>query len=164
MNQSRPDVDATLYRQLLSRFATGVTVITTRNEAGVPVGMTASSLTSVSLTPPLVSVCVDVSNDMHRALSSTGTFVINILGADQAEMSHRFAVTPSEQRFLDLPYSETPEGLILLNGTLAHIACERFADFPLGDHTLFVGRVTGGGTADGEPLLYYRSKYASLTP
>lgn len=158
------EVDRPLFRQLLSRFATGVTVITTRNEHGQPVGMTASSLTSVSLAPPLVSVCVDVTADMHRALSASGTFVINILAADQAEVSDRFALKPPEERFVGLEWEVSPDGHILLAGTLAHINCERYADFPLGDHTLFVGRVTGGAVGQGEPLLYYRGKYGSLQP
>jgi flavin reductase (DIM6/NTAB) family NADH-FMN oxidoreductase RutF len=155
-------VDPAFFRQLLSRFATGVTVITTRNEQGHPIGMTASSLTSVSLTPPLVSVCVDVTADMHRALSVNGNFVINILAADQQDISTRFALNPPEARFLGLQWEESNDGHILLANTLAHISCERYADFPLGDHTLFVGRVTGGATAAGEPLLYYRGKYATL--
>ena len=72
---SRPDADPAVFRQLLGRFATGVTVLTTRGPAGQPVGMTASSLASVSLQPPLISVCVDASADMHRALSVSGDFV-----------------------------------------------------------------------------------------
>ncbi len=159
---SRPDIDGNSFRQLLGRFATGITVLTTRDHSGAPVGMTASSLASVSLAPPLVSVCVDVSADMHRALSSSGDFVINILAADQTELSRRFALVPAEERFQGVEWRETPAGLIVLGGALAHIECERFADFPLGDHTLFVGRVTGGDASDGEPLLYFRGSYGSL--
>lgn len=156
-------VDPVFFRQLLSRFATGVTVITTRNEQGQPVGMTASSLTSVSLSPPLISVCVDVTADMHRALTVSGAWVINILSADQEEVSTRFAQHPPEERFSGIAFEESNDGHILLAGTLAHINCERYADFPLGDHTLFVGRVTGGATSAGEPLLYYRGQYGTLT-
>lgn len=159
---SLPDIEGSDFRQLLGRFATGVTVLTTRDQHGAPVGMTASSLASVSLSPPLVSVCVDVSADMHRALSSSGDFVINILAADQVELSHRFARVPAEARFHDTPWRATSAGLIVLDGVLAHIECERHADFPLGDHTLFVGRVTGGAAGEGEPLLYFRGGYGSL--
>jgi flavin reductase (DIM6/NTAB) family NADH-FMN oxidoreductase RutF len=159
---SRPDIDGAIFRQLLGRFATGVTVLTTRDHSGHPVGMTASSLASVSLTPPLVSVCVDVSADMHRALSSSGDFVINILAAGQVELSHRFARLPAEERFQGVRWRETADGLIVLAGVLAHIECDRFADFPLGDHTLFVGRVTGGAATEAEPLLYFRGDYGSL--
>ncbi len=159
---SRPDIESPHFRQLVGRFATGVTVLTTRDHSGEPVGMTASSLASVSLEPPLVSVCVDVSADMHRALSSSGDFVINVLAAGQMPLSHRFATATADERFQGVAWHETADGLIVLDGVLAHIECERFADFPLGDHTLFVGRVTGGVARDGEPLLYFRGGYGSL--
>lgn len=159
---SRPDIDGELFRQLLGRFATGVTVLTTRDAEGRPVGMTASSLASVSLVPPLVSVCVDVSAEMHRVLSASGEFVINVLAADQEALSRRFAQEPAEIRFQGIACRETATGLIVLDGALATIECERYADFPLGDHTLFVGRVTGGATFAGEPLLYYRGRYGTL--
>jgi flavin reductase (DIM6/NTAB) family NADH-FMN oxidoreductase RutF len=159
---SRPDIDAELFRQLLGRFATGVTVLTTRAGTGDPVGMTASSLASVSLNPPLVSVCVDVSAEMHRAMDASGEFVINVLSAGQEALSRRFADLPAEARFHGVRWRETATGLIVLEHTLAHIECERYADFPLGDHTLFVGRVTGGAAADLEPLLYFRGIYGSL--
>jgi flavin reductase (DIM6/NTAB) family NADH-FMN oxidoreductase RutF len=158
----RPDLDGPTFRQLLSRFATGVTVLTTRDLAGFPVGMTASSLTSVSLTPPLVSVCVDVTADMHRALGAGPPFVINILGAGQEALSRRFAVTPAAERFTGLPYRETEDGLVILEGVVAHIECEKFTEVPLGDHTLFVGRVTGGSMSEADPLLYYRGSYGAL--
>ena len=159
---NRPDIEADLFRQLLSRFATGVTVLTTRDAEGRPVGMTASSLVSVSLVPPLVSVCVDVSAEMHRVLSSSGDFVVNILAAGQEDFSRRFAAQPAEQRFEGVPWHESPSGLIVLDGVLAHVECERFADFPLGDHTLFAGRVTGGAAGEGDPLLYFRGHYGTL--
>ena len=159
---SRPDIEGGLFRQLLSRFATGVTVLTTRDAAGRPVGMTASSLAAVSLAPPLVSVCVDVSADMHRSMTSSGDFVINVLASSQEELSRRFADLPPDQRFTRGSWRETAAGLIVLEAVLAHIECERYADFPLGDHTLFVGRVTGGATREGEPLLYFRAEYRAM--
>lgn len=159
---SRPDADPAAFRQLLSRFATGVTVLTTRNHTGQPMGMTASSLASVSLVPPLISVCVDASAEMHRALSVSGDFVVNILRADQEHLSRRFSGLPAEARFEGVSWRETSSGLVVLGGTIGHIECERFTEFPLGDHTLFVGRVTGGATAEGVPLLYFRGGYGAL--
>jgi flavin reductase (DIM6/NTAB) family NADH-FMN oxidoreductase RutF len=158
----KPDLNPALFRQLLGRFATGVTVLTTRDQEGRPVGMTASSLASVSLNPPLLSVCIDFTADMHRALSAAGSFVINVLSADQEEISRRFADLRPEERFTGIAWQETGEGLVVLGGALAHIECERHADFPLGDHTLFVGRVTGGTATEGDPLLYFRGGYGSF--
>ena len=157
-----PDVNPALFRQLLGRFATGVTVLTTLDQDGRPVGMTASSLASVSLQPPLLSVCVDFTADMHKVLSSSGSFVINVLASHQEEISRRFAELPPEERFQGIAWQETGNGLVLLGGALAHIECERYADFPLGDHTLFVGRVTGGTASEGDPLLYFRGGYGSF--
>src|SRR5438445_10385429 len=84
-------VDPAQFRQLLGRFATGVTVLTTRDPAGRPIGMTASSVASVSLEPPLVLVSVDRKNDMYPALSAAQRFVLNVLAADQEAVSPRFA-------------------------------------------------------------------------
>jgi len=159
---TRPDANPSVFRQLLGRFATGVTVLTTRDRDGQPVGMTASSLASVSLVPPLISVCVDVSAELHRVLSASGEFVVNVLRADQEAVSRRFAELPPSQRFASGGWRENDRGLILLDGVLAHIECEPFAEFPLGDHTLFVGRVTGGQAHEGEPLLYFLGRYAGL--
>lgn len=158
----KADVNPALFRQLLGRFATGVTVLTTRDPEGRPVGMTASSLASVSLAPPLLSVCVDFTADMHRALSTAGSFVINVLASDQEEISRRFAELTPEERFTGIAWEETGDGMVMLGGALAHIECERYADFPLGDHTLFVGRVTGGTVLEGDPLLYFRGGYGSF--
>ncbi len=159
---SRLDIDPVVFRQLLGRFATGVTVLTTRDPAGTPVGMTASSLAAVSLSPPLISVCIDLGAEMHGVLSGAQQFTINILSAGQEQLSRRFAQQPAEGRFHGVAWRETPDGLVLLDDVLAHIVCERYADFPLGDHTLFVGRVTAGDLAEHEPLLHFRGEYGSI--
>jgi len=159
---TRPDAHPSSFRRLLGRFATGVTVLTARDPRGQPVGMTASSLASVSLAPPLISVCVDVSAELHRVLSASGEFVVNILRADQEAVSRRFAEQPPSERFASGGWREDDRGLILLDGVLAHIECELYSEFPLGDHTLFVGRVTGGQAYDGEPLLYFRGRYTEI--
>jgi len=156
------DADPALFRRLLSRFASGVTVITARDPAGHPVGMTATSFASVSLAPPLVLVCVDQQADTHRALRAGGAFVINLLAADQEPLSRRFAALPSAERFTGLSHRFSPAGIPILDGVLAHLECEYFAAHELGDHTLFVGRVTGGTAGDGRPLLYYSGHYSAL--
>ncbi len=88
----------------------------------------------------------------------------SLLAVDQEELSRRFAAELPQARFMGIPWRRTPEGLVVLDGALAHIECERFADFPLGDHTLFVGRVTGGTATDGEPLLHFRGNYGAFRP
>jgi flavin reductase (DIM6/NTAB) family NADH-FMN oxidoreductase RutF len=158
---SAPEIDPSQFRQLLGRFATGVTVLTVATAEGRLLGMTANSLSSVSLRPPLISVCVDREADMHDAILAAPEFVVNVLSSPQEALARRFA-DEHEDRFEGIGYHLSPEGLILLDGTLAHIECERYAQYPGGDHTIVVGRVIGGSTADGRPLLYYRGGYAAI--
>jgi flavin reductase (DIM6/NTAB) family NADH-FMN oxidoreductase RutF len=123
--------------------------------------MTANSLASVSLHPPHISVCVDCEAEMHDAILRVKDFVVNILSSHQEVLARRFA-DEHEDRFDGIGYHLSPDGLILLDGALAHIECQREAQHPGGDHTIVVGRVVGGSTADGRPLLYYRGGYAAL--
>jgi len=154
-------VDADQFRQLLGRFATGVTVVTARSASGAPLGMTASSLASVSLDPPLVLVAVDRRNDMHDALKTAPHFAINILTADQEILSRRFAST-DPNRFDGVGYREGRNGLPLLNDVVAHIECAMHGAVPGGDHTVYFGLVTGGDVMEARPLIYYRSGYGSF--
>lgn len=153
--------DPALFRQLLGRFATGVTVVTTRDPAGRPIGMTASSIASVSLHPPLVLVSVDQANDMHPALHAAARFVLNVLAADQEAISRRFAAE-HPNRFEGLGYRETKHGIPVLEGVVASIECDKHAEALGGDHTVFFGLVTGGSVSDRRPLLYYRGGYTGL--
>ena len=150
---SAPGVDPARFRQLLGRFATGVTVVTTRAPDGSPLGMTASSVASVSLDPPLLLVC--------DALHAATEFVVNVLAADQEAISRRFA-EDEEDRFDGLGYHENKQRLPVLEGVLAHIECTKQASLPAGDHTVFLGLVIGGAVSDRRPLLYYRGGYANL--
>lgn len=145
----------------MGRFATGVTVLTVNGPGDRPLGMTASSLASVSLVPPLVSVCVDHQAELHDRILASPVFVVNILESRQETLSRRFA-DPHEDRFDGIGYHRSPEGLVLLDGALAHIECDRFASYPGGDHTIIIGRVIGGSTGEGRPLLYYRGGYGTL--
>ena len=123
--------------------------------------MTANTLASVSLRPALISVCVDRAAEMHDAILQAPEFVVNILSSPQEALARRFA-DEHEDRFDGVGYSLSPEGLLLLDGALAHIECAREAEYPAGDHTIVLGRVVGGATGDGRPLLYYRGGYAAL--
>ena len=157
-----PDVDPSVFRQLCGRFATGVSVVTTADARGRPVGMTANSFTSVSLVPPLVSVSVDHRADMHDHLLVAPRFIINVLEQNQEALSRRFA-TDLDDKFSGVGYAVTDLGLAILNGALAWIECEHHATIEAGDHTIVIGRVVGGGTGDGLPLLYYRGGYFDLS-
>lgn len=123
--------------------------------------MTASSLASVSLVPPLVSVCVDHQAELHDAILAAPIFVVNILESAQEALSRRFA-DRHDDRFEGVGYHRSPEGLVLLDGALAYLECDHFAGHTAGDHTIVLGRVIGGSTGEGRPLLYYRGGYGLL--
>jgi flavin reductase (DIM6/NTAB) family NADH-FMN oxidoreductase RutF len=155
-------VEPPQFRQLLGRFATGVSVLTSRTAKGEPIGMTASSVASVSLDPPLVLVSVDKAHDMHQALERETHFVLNVLSSEQEALSRRFAGEEPD-RFRGVSYRENERGVAVLEGVVAHIECEKRTTVPGGDHTLFIGLVVGGNATDKRPLLYYRGGYAGLS-
>jgi flavin reductase (DIM6/NTAB) family NADH-FMN oxidoreductase RutF len=157
-----PGVAPDQFRQLLGRFATGVTVLTTRAPGGgEPIGMTASSVASVSLHPPLVLVSVDKVHDMHPALEAASHFILNVLAATQEALSRRFAETEGD-RFAGVGYRPNKQGIAILDGVVAHVECEKQTTLAAGDHTVFVGLVVGGAVSERRPLLYYRGGYAGL--
>jgi flavin reductase (DIM6/NTAB) family NADH-FMN oxidoreductase RutF len=158
---ARAGVDAARFRTLLGRFATGVTILTTRDAAGQPRGMTASAVTSASLDPPLVLVCVDQRAELHPLLNDGRPFVLNVLAADQEWLSRRFSL--EGDRFAGLVVHDSAAGLPVLDGVAAHIECEWHGRFPTGDHTTFVGLVTGGVSSERRPLVHYRGGYGSVT-
>ena len=157
---SKGEVDPATFRNLLGRFATGVTVLTLEDPDGRPAGMTANSLASVSLQPPLLSVCVDHQTDLHDLIIAAPGFVVNVLESGQEALARRFA-EPHPDRFAGVAYHIGTGGKVLLDGALAHIECLRHALYDGGDHSIIVGRVTGGATGKGRPLLYYRGGYAA---
>jgi len=155
-----PPVDAAQFRHLLGRFPTGVTVVTALDPGGRPVGMTASALSSVSLDPPLLLVCVGHQAEFHKTIRQAAHFALNVLAAGQEPLSRLFAATGVDH-FASVPYRGGPDGVPLLDGVVAHIVCDRTTHHEAGDHTVFFGLVTGGETFERAPLLYFRSRYTS---
>jgi flavin reductase (DIM6/NTAB) family NADH-FMN oxidoreductase RutF len=156
-----PAVEPAEFRQLLGRFTTGVCVLTARTADGRLQGMTANSLSSISLVPPLVLVSIDHRAAMHPTLTTCSAFAVNILSAGQEGVSRRFA-NDHEDRFEGVGYQESPRGLVLLDGALAHLEVERESCHEAGDHTIVLGRVVGGAAHEGRPLCYFRGGYAAL--
>jgi flavin reductase (DIM6/NTAB) family NADH-FMN oxidoreductase RutF len=122
--------------------------------------MTASSFSSLSLDPPLVLVSVDERARLHQLLPETGRYGVSILAKDQDALSTHFAGRPHDS--LAIPWVEA-EGLPFLDGALAHLACDVFDAIPVGDHIIYVGRITHAQVwPDREPLLYHCGRYAVL--
>ncbi len=153
-------MDEFRFRNLCGRFATGVAIVTAFDGDDRPAGMTVNSFSSVSLSPPLVSVAVDREASAFAVLVAAERWTVNILSSHQEALSRRFAATHAE-RFDGVGWRRGPEDELLLEGALAHLLCTRWSAVEAGDHTLLIGRVTGGAAADhGRPLLYYRGGYA----
>ena len=155
-------IDPDAFRSVLGRFASGITVVTTLDTDGRDVGMTVSAFASVSLDPPLISVCIEHSASMYDALSGAARFGVSILASDQEALSRRFAAMESSHRFEGIGYERGESGVVLLDEALAHIECARVAQLEAGDHTLFIGEVERAAARDARPLLYYRGGYAQL--
>ncbi len=149
------------FRHVLGHFAGGTTVITARDPEDRPVGLTATAFTSVSLSPPLVLVCIDFKARCYAAFEACGRFAVNILESGQEAQARRFAST-LEDKFDGLEFERGRSGLPLIAGALAHVECEKVGAYPGGDHTIFVGRVEVARAYGGEPLLHYRGRYDRL--
>ncbi|HEY7877549.1 MAG TPA: flavin reductase family protein [Gemmatimonadaceae bacterium] len=154
-------IDPPIYRSILGRFATGVTVLTARDSSGRDHGMTVSAFCSVSLEPTRVLCCVERIAVMHDVIAVAPQFVVNILSSDQESISRRFA-EDADDRFDGLGYTRGITGTAILDGILAYVECDVVDRFNGGDHTIVLGEVIAGGAHDGRPLLYYRGGYAQL--
>jgi len=154
-------VDRDTFRSVLGRFASGITVVTIRDERGKDHGMTVSAFCSISLDPPLVMVCIGHDATMYPVLGDIAWFGINILGHNQEPVSRRFAGKDIE-RFDGIGFERGESGVVLLDDVLAWLECRVVTRHEAGDHTLIIGEVEAAAARDGRPLLYYRGGYAQL--
>jgi flavin reductase (DIM6/NTAB) family NADH-FMN oxidoreductase RutF len=155
------------FRRALGHFASGVTVVTALDDEARPTGLTASAVSSVSLDPPLVLVCVSCNANCYPAFREGGRFAVNILASDQEAVARRFASSSltGAQKFEGVGYHQSALGLPLLKDALAELECTIVHAYPGGDHTIFVGRVEAvdtRGDLGREPLLYYRGRFDRL--
>jgi flavin reductase (DIM6/NTAB) family NADH-FMN oxidoreductase RutF len=156
-------IDSETFRSVLGRFASGVTIVTARDDNGADHGMTVSAFCSLSLDPPLVLVCIDHAASMHPLLASHSRIGINILESTQETYSRRFAAE-EDDRFDGIPFMRGENGAVLISDALAHMECTIVEHHEAGDHTVFVARIDRAEpvATDGRPLLYYRGGYAQL--
>lgn len=153
-------IDPDLFRSVLGRFATGVTVITAHDDQGDH-GMTVSAFSSLSLEPPLILICVAHDATMTPVMSKAEDFVVNILSDGQEAMSRRFS-SKLDDRFAGLGFSRGERGVIILDDVQAWMECRVMNRYVEGDHTIIVGAVERAHARDARPLLYYRGGYAQL--
>jgi flavin reductase (DIM6/NTAB) family NADH-FMN oxidoreductase RutF len=159
-------VESDRFRQVMGRFATGVTVVTTFAE-GMPQGITVNALSSVSLEPALVMVALDRRRFITPMVRASGRYAVNVLGEGQQALSDCFAhaaVRPGREDFCGAAWRPGPTGLPLLDGAIATLECTVVETFSAGDHDLFIGRVDSlDDETDGAgPLLYFRRRYLRI--
>lgn len=153
------DLDVQRFREALRCFATGVTIITTVTPEGEPVGLTANSFNSVSLTPPLVLWSLNRRSRSLAAFENASHYAINILRADQMELAGRFA-SSVENRFEGVDWYFGKNGMPLLEGSVAWFECTSATKHEGGDHVIFIGEVVDTAHAPGTPLLYASGNYS----
>ena len=156
-------IDGRDLRNAMGLFATGVTIITTKDASGKPFGLTANAFSSLSLDPPMLLICVDKGVDCYACFDESKVFGVNFLSLAQEELSTRFA-TKGIEKFEGLSYAVGELGVALLDGALAHFECRVVHAYEGGDHTIYVGEVRRLVTMEGNPLLFFQGKYRSLAP
>jgi flavin reductase (DIM6/NTAB) family NADH-FMN oxidoreductase RutF len=160
------DVSAAAFRYAMGHFATGVTVVTSVDLDGQPVGTTVNAVTSVSLDPPLLLVCLDHASLTLAAMRSHGAFVINVLSAPQQHLSANFARRGLAASWDGVRHWRGPTGSPRLHGALATVECTVQHQLTAGDHEIVVGRVREvvADSQEDTPLLFWRGSYVTLDP
>jgi len=158
-------IDRSLFKTVLRRWASGVTIVTTRAGERVA-GMTVSAFSAVSLDPPLVMVCASHAAQTLPVILESRVFAVNVLAWGQHELSAQFALAGNEAlRFEGIAYRQGPTGSPWLPDTLAVLDCRMVATHEAGDHEILVGQVVAAEVApEREPLVYYDAAYRRLEP
>jgi flavin reductase (DIM6/NTAB) family NADH-FMN oxidoreductase RutF len=164
MQVAEAGFDAEAFARAIGRFAAGVTVVTARTSLGLR-GITASSFTFLSGDPPLVLVCLLTSSSFVPLLDAAGAFAVNVLAEDDEFLADRFAHRAPlvNATFSGVPYQTAVTGAPLLRAAIAWFDCHLHDTFTGGDHRIYCGHVRAFAEGEGQPLLYYRSRYARLT-
>jgi len=153
-------IDEAGFREVLSHFPSGVTVVTTADGEELS-GMTVASFASLSLHPPLVLVCIERGVKSHDAVAASRKFGVSILGSEQSDASSRFAAKVDD-KFAGAATRRGELGIPLIEGALCTIECRLREQLPGGDHSIFIGEVVDVRAREGPPLVYFRSGYHQI--
>jgi 3-hydroxy-9,10-secoandrosta-1,3,5(10)-triene-9,17-dione monooxygenase reductase component len=154
-------IDGKEFRQVMGRFATGVTIITTRGADGTPYGLTANAVSSISLDPPLVMISIDKRAESFPRFLESKVFVVNVLADGQEALSNAFAKSGGD-KFTGVSYDTNADGVPVLSGTVAAIECHIVATHEAGDHVIHLGEVDRTRVTETAPLLYFQGRYGRL--
>ncbi len=161
MSDNNESIQPAALRQFAGHFPTGVAVVTTRDRQGKLYGVTINAVTSLSLTPPLLLICLDNRSNTLSAISENGSFCLHYLEANQTHISRVFA-SKSDDKFAEIGMRISEAGNPILDGVIAASECRVTQSYPGGDHTIVVGSIERLEVGGGEPLLYHRGGYACL--
>lgn len=155
-------VSATALRDAMGHFLTGVTIVTTRG-IGEPYGLTVNSFNSVSLDPPLILWSLDLGHDRCDLFRQAGGFTVNVMGSDSdcETLIRTFARTDAE-RFTNAAWQWGPSGQPVLTSAIASLECRLWAEYPGGDHVIFVGEVVNISTRAGQPSAYFKGQLSAF--
>lgn len=156
------------FQRVMGSFASGVTIVTVVGQDGKPYGFTASAVTSLSLEPRMLLVCVSERSITLETIRTAGCFAVNILAVNQQYVAQQFA-TAQDDRFAGLRWRPGHEtGAPVIDGSLAYAECRLSDTCKGGDHVILMGEILAGDAHDSEPLLYFRGRYgqyeAVVTP
>lgn len=154
-------LDGRELRNALGRFATGVCLITTVNDAGEPLALTVNSFSSLSLAPPLVLWSLQNNSDVYQVYSGTPRYAINVLADGQQDLATRYA-RKGDHLLEERHYRVGDNGSPLIEGALLSLECSQEASHPGGDHIILVGHIEGVHLSEGDPLLFYGGAYRTL--
>jgi len=148
-------------RRVMGHFATGVTVITTKDKDGTPQGLTANAFMSLSLDPPLVLISVDKGATCYACFEAGNGFTVNFLAEGQEEISKRFA-TKGIDKFSGLQWRPGRNGAAIIDGVIGSVECKITQCHDGGDHTIVVGEILNVSATGERPLLFFKGKYQRL--
>lgn len=156
-------LDTDTFRQALSRFASGVTIVTTLGDDGRPWGFTASAFSSLSLDPPLILVCLANTAECHPHFATTDSFAVNILRHEHRPLAELFAARGAD-KFGGEDFVDGDDGLPTLPDALAVLSCNVYQRLEAGDHTILIGEVYAAEARKGQPMLHFDRIFHRLTP
>jgi flavin reductase (DIM6/NTAB) family NADH-FMN oxidoreductase RutF/DNA-binding GntR family transcriptional regulator len=158
---TEPAFDATAFRRVIGNFMTGVVVITTTDD-GVPRGMTVSAVSSLSLDPPMLLVCLNAASATQEAVRRSGRFAVNILAEHQGHIADRFARPGSDDKFAGIEARAGRTGVPLLAGVLAAVECRVAEVVGGGTHRVFLAEAVHAEATEAAPLAYFRGKFGKF--
>ena len=156
-------IDGELYKQLVASWASGVTIVTSRDGERIQ-GMTVSAFNEVSLDPPLCLVCADKETITNELIQASGVFTVSVLAEEQDALSNKFASKKDEhRRFENLDCETGTTGCARIPDAVAWLDCQVRQTVDAGDHCVYIGEIHAADVSDRPPLLYFRQAYRKLT-